>query len=389
MASITAGPTSGTIALSDCVAWKITGTYNSNPDEQTVLLWRLLCDGVPVTGVQSAALGFAGEQIPVNFTQEADCLLSTKIPDCNSPTQVINADEAVKEFTLECGEITVTKEDCEERIDPEDLEGQLSEGATVMVLNTYINAWDDDQNVDSGGLIMSSRPLSYALCPCSCDWLYTYDRPLISYRICRASINGVQDFLQTGGGGSGESVIGYPAGLCQVAEITGVPLSDIKWIELNFGGEERYRVYRKICKCEDEDCRFDLYFLEPLGGISLFCMECIDSIAIQQEGTVICLSDDCFDTAQNNAQKYGQQYLGKGNWCQITSTVDRRVSSNTMSFFKALGASTRKYTKMPGTNFLGGFMVAPGSVPTFNKDEDTTITITGLIASGIKAHFTN
>lgn len=388
MASLVAQPEGDIITLDKCLAWKITGGFSTTPGITNVILARLLCDGQPVSDIQQYVLCKEGEEIPIDFTNKADCLLYTCPPDCSNPTGKQTAPDAVKEFTLQLGEITIDDDDCEGRIKPEELEAQLSDAHTVKVINGYCNTYDDQED-NNAVLVLSSRPSVYSICSCTKDWLYVAGLSgggNVDAIICKK--DGTANSFQILGTYASGEVCKIPIGVCQIADMAGVSVGAIKNIQVRVGGVNRYLVLPKKCCCKGE-CRFDLYFLSPKGGVDVFPMECLDSVNINREGTQICLEQDCFGTVEENMQRYGNKYISKNAWCAITATVEKKLRARDLPFMKSLGAATAFYHKAHGKDILEAMLLAGSEIPVFKKKGKATISFTGLIANPIKTHTIN
>lgn len=377
MPSIASVPIERVLQLSDKICFGFEQEKGSDPITRRLAV-QLMCADTdePLTDLSIIEPKKDGEVIYFDFAKDLECFVRTTIPDGDN---IVGFEDMTnkKDFYVRYGESISNSEDCEEN--KLDIDNKTD---VFTVINSYSQFFQND--FLSLNSVLSCRPEKRVMCKGSFDWLWTCG--LAGQTATYVIVHDEGTFLGNYTISSDTQVLAIGDGNIGIGG-NQVNRDSITKIVIRVG-DKSYETCFIDCCCND-DCGYDIYFLESEGGYSLINFECAKETSIEREGYEICNEPSCTTSLDQALAYYGVQYVSKNNWKSILLEKNFHVDCDNEKFYESFGSATRFFTRTK-TN-LGTYVMTPvimrkSSVSIRRDNEPSKIIFEGVFAPNVKNH---
>lgn len=253
---------------------------------------------------------------------------------------------------------------------------------------------------------MSARPRISTICSDSYQWLWACLNlndffepftPIVRYYLVREEfLNGVSLGETTTQIGTTDGVIVVPVGTANMeGGFTNAPIDKYTVrltaevenvipgiLDVDITETVTYVLANNCC------CDAEFYFLSEPGGYDTICMDEMLSKDLLVEQTEICTEIDCGGTYQQGLINEGKRQINTNAREQMTFvTRGYQRSEEALNFFTQFKKSESRFVKITdkqGNTQIRQFLVVPGGIQIFSKDQKLQLAVTGYFGSDLK-----
>ena len=339
--------------------------------EEKKLCYQLFCeDGSPVMKAPKVYCPKkAGELPPIDFRREIEQMLYTECPSFAQGTAFMASEEMKKGFYVEYWEKTITiNPEADQCVEIE--EGSKEKTATFKVINSATQYWEDGSAPFQ--FFLTSRPHCIPICKSARDFVYACNggNILIIPQFSDGSSQIIQAPL------SGE--IGYVGVGPYNIWGDNVP-SNVTGYIVRIGGVEYCYVFKCCCKTQ-----MPVYFQEAQGGWSVISFCEMTAKDFESNHSTICRPQPCETPDHIESRRRGGNTIVTGPARKYyTLSFDLPYCDLEWQRWAEIFLASGDYKIIEkdwnGNDIEVKFIVQPGRVNIFTKDNKSQLVVTGYV----------